>query len=99
MPAIKPTPFITALASCERRRGMPATNRDPNRAIRETAYYIWQREGCPHGRAEEHWLSAKARLTARRLLYDDQADDEEKVLAGRPDVNLPALLTRDVPGG
>ena len=26
-------------------------------------------------------------------------DEEEKLLAGRVDVNLPALLTRDVPGG
>jgi hypothetical protein len=25
--------------------------------------------------------------------------DEEKILAGRIDVNLPALLTKDVPGG
>jgi hypothetical protein len=26
-------------------------------------------------------------------------EDEEKVLAGRPDANMPALLTKDVPGG
>jgi len=26
-------------------------------------------------------------------------DEEEKVLAGRPDANMPALLTQDVPGG
>jgi len=26
-------------------------------------------------------------------------EDEEKILAGRPDVNMPALLTKDVPGG
>jgi Protein of unknown function (DUF2934) len=78
---------------------VPAANGDPYRAIRETAYFIWQREGCPHGRADEHWLSAKARVTARRPLHDDPTDDEEKLLAGRADVNLPALLTRDVPGG
>lgn len=30
---------------------------------------------------------------------DEDMEDEEKVLAGRPDVNLPALLTKDVPGG
>jgi hypothetical protein len=28
-----------------------------------------------------------------------QMEDEEKVIAGRPDVNYPALLTKDVPGG
>ena len=26
-------------------------------------------------------------------------EDEEKILAGRIDVNIPALLTKDVPGG
>lgn len=26
-------------------------------------------------------------------------DDEEKVIANRPDANMPALLTRDVLGG
>ena len=29
----------------------------------------------------------------------DELDDEEKILAGRPDVNMPALLTKDVQGG
>jgi len=27
------------------------------------------------------------------------SDDEEKIIAGRPDANMPALLTKDVPGG
>jgi hypothetical protein len=30
---------------------------------------------------------------------DPLMDDEEKVLAGRPDANFPALLTKDVRGG
>lgn len=30
---------------------------------------------------------------------DDGHEDEEKLLAGQNDVNMPALLTRDVPGG
>ena len=29
----------------------------------------------------------------------DHMEDEEKILAGRHDVNYPALLTKDVPGG
>jgi hypothetical protein len=28
------------------------------------SYLIWQREGCPHGRALDHWLRAKAELEA-----------------------------------
>ena len=30
---------------------------------------------------------------------DAHLEDEEKLLAGRDDVNYPALLTKDVPGG
>jgi hypothetical protein len=30
---------------------------------------------------------------------DERLEDEEKILAGRHDVNYPALLTKDVPGG
>ena len=30
---------------------------------------------------------------------EEPMDDEEKVLAGRLDANMPALLTRDVKGG
>jgi hypothetical protein len=30
---------------------------------------------------------------------DERMEDEEKILAGRNDVNYPALLTKDVPGG
>jgi hypothetical protein len=30
---------------------------------------------------------------------DEPMEDEEKIMAGRNDVNYPALLTKDVPGG
>ena len=33
-------------------------------AIRERAYTIWQREGEPDGRQEEHWQQALEELTA-----------------------------------
>ena len=26
--------------------------------VRETAYYLWQRSGCPVGRSTEHWDAA-----------------------------------------
>ena len=40
-----------------------------------------------------------ARIFAENASRDDQMDDEEKVIANRPDANMPALLTRDVLGG
>ena len=34
-------------------------------AIRERAYQIWQREGCPHGRDFDHWVQAQVELAAQ----------------------------------
>lgn len=44
-----------------------------------------------------------AKSTAKATQSNDQdhehLDDQEKILAGRYDVNYPALLTKDVAGG
>ena len=50
---------------------------------------IWQRLWLPEGQALDYWLRAKAAIVP----------EEEKVLAGDPNANLPELLTKDVPGG
>ena len=65
-------------------------------ATREAAYQLWEHEGRPEGRALDHWLWAVEQTGARRpgLLLD-----EEKVLEGRPDADMPAMLTKDVKGG
>ena len=65
-------------------------------AIRRRAYFLWEHEGRPEGRALDHWVYAAAE---ERPAQDDHMEDEEKILAGRPDVNMPALLTKDVQGG
>jgi hypothetical protein len=41
-------------------------------------------------------MSARAE---EREHLNEQMYDEEKIMADRADANLPALLTRDVPGG
>lgn len=71
---------------------MSAPDHGNDRTIREAAYFIWESEGRPQDRALEHWLQAADRQSGH-------AEDEEKVLAGRSDANIPALLTKDVPGG
>ena len=75
---------------------MSGSERDDEHAIRERAYFIWERNGRPDRQALEHWVSALAeeRERVNELMYD-----EEKIMADRPDANLPALLTKDVPGG
>lgn len=35
-------------------------------AIRKRSYEIWQRDGCPEGKAVEHWFRAEAELEAER---------------------------------
>ncbi len=30
-----------------------------HRAIATQAYLLWEQEGCPHGRAVDHWLAAE----------------------------------------
>ena len=73
---------------------------DKDRAIRERAYFMWEREGRPDGRAQDHWLSAIPEQLGEHSGSDDEfTGEEEKVLAGRPDANIPALLTKDVRGG
>ncbi|MFL5286628.1 MAG: DUF2934 domain-containing protein [Rhodopila sp.] len=85
---------------------MTGPDQDPHQIIRETAYSIWEQEGRPDGHAEAHWhravaqvAAAQPRIRPRPRVDDDPTEDEERVLAGRPDVNFPALLTKDVHGG
>ena len=79
---------------------MPDTNHDNEQTVRDRAYYIWEREGRPEGRAHDHWHRAIREASRHEREPDEEPLlEEEKVLAGRGDVNLPALLIRDVPGG
>ncbi|MFL5289363.1 MAG: DUF2934 domain-containing protein [Rhodopila sp.] len=71
------------------------TETDEERAIRERAYFLWVDElwvdeGRPEGRALDHWERAHS---------ETQFVDEEKVLDGQTDANIPAMLTKEVPGG
>jgi hypothetical protein len=79
---------------------MSDQDRNLEQAIRERAYLIWEREGRPADRAEAHWWRAinEARHNGDAR-NDELAEDEEKILLGRADVNMPALLTKDVQGG
>jgi hypothetical protein len=69
---------------------MFGADRDEEDAIREWAYFIWEREGRPDGRAQDRWLSALVEeFGDERWRDDDFMEDEEKVLAGRHDANMP----------
>jgi len=69
-------------------------------AVQKVAYFIWEREGRPEGRALDHWLCAIQEVSDRDSPRDEgPVEEEEKLLAARPDTNMPALLTKDVQGG
>jgi hypothetical protein len=34
-------------------------------AIAQLAYELWQQNGCPHGRDQEHWFQAERELRSR----------------------------------
>jgi hypothetical protein len=78
---------------------MPEQKRAADHTIREMAYFIWEHEGRPNGRAQAHWLQAMNKFAKKHNHEQEQIEDEEKVLAGRADANIPAMLTKDVPGG
>ncbi|HME27485.1 MAG TPA: DUF2934 domain-containing protein [Acetobacteraceae bacterium] len=69
-------------------------------AIPGAAYFIWERQRRPELRAQDHWLRAISKRGGVQPGRDNEPmEDEERILAGHPDVNMPALLTRDVLGG
>jgi DUF2934 family protein len=79
---------------------MVGSDRHEEHALRERAYSIWERDGRPEGQADDHWKQAiRDRLGEQGKRDDALMEDEEKILAGRSSANMPALLTKDVPGG
>ena len=78
---------------------MAESDRHGEHALRERAYYIWERDGRPEGQADDHWAQAIRDKLGEQGERDDTMEDEEKVLAGRPSADMPSLLTKDVPGG
>ncbi len=44
----------------------PAGGAIPREKIAERAYQIWQANGCPEGRAQEHWFQAERELRSGR---------------------------------
>jgi hypothetical protein len=73
----------------------PMASHDPEQSLREAAYFMWEREGHPEGRALEHWTAAMEIAAGANALDAD----EEAVIEGDPDADYPAVLTKDVPGG
>jgi Protein of unknown function (DUF2934) len=43
--------------------------------IRELAYYLWEKAGCPDGQADAFWHAAKAEIATEEASYDEELDE------------------------
>jgi hypothetical protein len=57
---------------------------DREKRVRERAHQIWQREGEPHGRADEHWAQAEAEIELEHELAADRAAAGQKPRSEAP---------------
>ena len=55
-------------------------------AIRERAYAIWEREGCPEGRSLAHWPQAEAEIGPETMAGITDNGKVVKSSAARPAV-------------
>ncbi len=76
---------------------MRALTSGEEKLVRERAYFIWEREGRPDGRAQEHWFRAAAEQV-RPDHDEDLHHDLEAIVDGRA-ADYPAVLTKDTRGG
>ncbi len=56
---------------CETKRGL-------DQVVRERAYLLWEMDGCPHGRADEHWHRAQEQHLRERayVIWDQEGCPE-----------------------
>jgi len=66
-------------------------NFEPNQEtmIRERAYQIWEREGCPEGRAQAHWYEAEQEVAPAAGLAPAKGGGQRRADAGGRKRNSP----------
>ncbi len=73
---------------------------DDQQAVRELAYFLWEREGRPDGRDAAYWERANELRSEHHQTPDDPFEmDAEAIVEGSPHADFPALMTKDVSGG
>jgi Protein of unknown function (DUF2934) len=56
---------------------------DRQRQVEQIAYRLWQEEGCPHGRHEDHWRRAEKEFHAGKPIRGALRDDPGKGQVGQ----------------
>ncbi len=52
--------------------------RDHDEAVRERAYYLWEKAGCPCGREHEFWARASLEIEGEEA---DARSERERIVA------------------
>jgi hypothetical protein len=63
-------------------REPPRPMNDREQQVRERAYYIWEAEGRPHGRAEIHWTMAEIATAVLSYLSLSEAEGATDMRVG-----------------
>ena len=69
---------------------------DRDQQIREIAYFLWLEEGCPEGRADQHWAAAEAFVNARDA---ERVNEAEPVSEGEDQAGEPRRTSVDAGAG
>ena len=67
--------------------GLAMSDTDQEQRIRERAYHLWEVEGRPEGRAEEHWRLACMMELGQESYLDEEG--EESFPASDPPSHTP----------
>ncbi len=63
--------------------------------IETRAYFLWEREGRPHGRDQAHWFEAEAQLAPRGT--PSNAGAKARAKAAKPKAPKPKAAKRSAP--
>lgn len=69
---------------------MPEIDGQDDGQIREIAYFLWLQEGCPEGRADEHWTLACGLLSVQVIAIGESEASATPPATGEPDPTGPA---------
>jgi hypothetical protein len=64
---------------------MPEIDGQDDGQIREIAYFMWLQEGCPEGRADEHWTLACGLVSVQVIAIGESEASAAPPATGEPD--------------
>lgn len=70
---------------------MPEIDGQDEGQVREIAYFLWLQEGCPEGRADDHWMLACGMLNVQATeAPEDEAEASPPPGHAAPDTRATA---------